>query len=300
MMELKGTDRRVLTSEALDGGAPEEVLLAPWGTVRSTKGDFVVDAEGVREAIEAFAAHGTDVPIDYEHQTLGGAYASPTGQAPAAGWIKRLIARAGEGLFAAIEWTESAKAQLASKAYRYLSPVALVRKRDRRLVGIHSAALTNKPAIVGMSPVVNSEGLEGEDGLSPLALLRRDVGLGEEADVAEVLAAAGRRISELEEDARRRRVAGRIGEAMREGKLVEAQRQWAEELMLRDEGLFDRYLRATPVVVASGRTSPPSASDGARGLESRAHRARIEYRGSALLQKLTDEEAYVAEAVRGG
>ena len=31
------------------------------------------------------------------------------------------------------------------------SPVAIVRKSDRKLVAIHSAALTNKPAIVGMN-----------------------------------------------------------------------------------------------------------------------------------------------------
>ncbi|MGB9626589.1 MAG: phage protease, partial [Phycisphaerae bacterium] len=139
------------------------------------------------------------MPIDYEHQTLGGGYASPTGQAPAAGWIKRLFVvrpvgiacrgdeategrsdeakgqlgdekdsgtptpsfslggRGGAGLYAEVEWTEPARAQLAARQYRYLSPVAIVRKSDRRLVALHSAALTNKPAIVGMRAIVNRD-----------------------------------------------------------------------------------------------------------------------------------------------
>ncbi|MFV1979492.1 MAG: phage protease, partial [Myxococcota bacterium] len=87
----------------------------------------------------AFADHATDTPIDYEHQTLGGSYASPNGQAPAAGWIKAIEAEPGVGLIASIEWTEQAKQMLAAKEYRYLSPVALIRKRDRklRIAGTH-------------------------------------------------------------------------------------------------------------------------------------------------------------------
>jgi phage I-like protein len=33
--------------------------------------------------------------------------------------------------------------------------VAIIRKTDRKLVAIHSAALTNKPAIVGMQPIAD-------------------------------------------------------------------------------------------------------------------------------------------------
>jgi phage I-like protein len=131
------------------------VLIAPWGRVESSSGDFVVDEESARLALAAFAEHGTDLPIDYEHQTLGGDFASPSGQAPAAGWIKRLEADAAVGIFADVEWTPPAVEQLAARQYRYLSPVAIVRRADRKLIGLHSAALTNKPAIVGMPAIVN-------------------------------------------------------------------------------------------------------------------------------------------------
>ncbi len=80
------------------GGLPTRVLLTPWGEVESSNGSFIVDEESARLALQAFAQHGTDLPIDYEHQTLGGEYASPNGQAPAAGWVKQLVAEPGVGL----------------------------------------------------------------------------------------------------------------------------------------------------------------------------------------------------------
>lgn len=289
-------EQRVLKSALLEGAPGSEVLLAPWGTVRSTNGEFVVDEEGSRMAVQAFEEHGTDLPIDYEHQTLGGAYASPNGQAPAAGWVKRLVARVGEGLFAQIEWTQAALRQLAEKEYRYLSPVALVRKVDRRLVGIHSAALTNKPAIVGMTPIVNAARASAVDDEEPIALLRREAGLGEDVSTEEILIAASRRLAELEELHRRQRVEDRIAEALRNGRLVEAQRQWAEELICRDETLFDLFLRTAPVVIQPGRIPPPMRELGGHSTEHLTRRARVEFQSHPFLQRLTTEEAYVAMA----
>jgi len=151
---------------------PSEVLIAPWGRVESANGTFVVDDESGRLVVAAFERHGCDLPIDYEHQTLGGTYASPTGQAPAAGWIKRLEVRPGVGLVAHVQWTDPARRQLTAGQYRYLSPVAIVRRSDRKLIELHSAALTNKPAIAGMQPLVHrrpndfSTGVpEGDDGI---------------------------------------------------------------------------------------------------------------------------------------
>ena len=133
------------------------ILIAPWGEVESTQGNFVVDQEALDATIEQFRQHGTDLPIDFEHQTLGGPYTSPDGLAPAAGWIKDLVGVATVGLMARVEWTAVGLEHLQKRQYRYLSPVALIRKSDRRLVGLHSAALTNKPAIVGMEALVNRD-----------------------------------------------------------------------------------------------------------------------------------------------
>ncbi len=291
-----------LHSASLTGdNIPTQVLIAPWGQVESTNGSFVVDEESVRFAIDAFNEHATDLPIDYEHQTLGGTYASPDGRAPAAGWIKRLESKPGVGLVAHIEWTQQATTMLTAKEYRYLSPVAMIRKSDRKLVAIHSAALTNKPAIKGMQPIVNKAQLEMsvDEGVNPLAQLRADLKLEVDADAQEVLVAASKRLMDLERQTQQRHIDQRISEALRAGKLVEAQRTWAETLVAKEEGLFDEWFRTAPVVVVVGITPAPE------GVEASHHhrlkvttRARSEFRSHSLLNSLTSEEAFISDALR--
>ncbi|QDV91717.1 Mu-like prophage I protein [Phycisphaerae bacterium RAS2] len=290
------------------GEPPAEVLVAPWGRVRSTAGDFVLDEESARATMEAFSAHGTDVPIDYEHQTLGGAYSSPDGLAPAAGWIKALkLVRPEEasdgraaGLWAEVQWTPEAAAKLASRQYRYVSPVALVRRSDRRLVGLHSAALTNKPAIIGMQPVVNGGGgatAPGDAG----ERLRRLLVLDESATQDVVLIAAADRIAQLEDVEARRMAATLVAEASSSGKLAPAQRSWAFELALRDPEEFKKWADLAPVVVPMGRfaTARVSAGPDVGRPSAIEAAARAEYLANRpFLERLCSEEAYVADRVR--
>jgi phage I-like protein len=130
---------------------PEEVQVLPSGEV-SPKGKmrFNVDEEAKGLIMKAFADSNTDLVIDYEHQSLSGS------EAPAAGWIKELVDKGSEGIWAKVQWTDRAKEYLKNREYRYLSPVVLVRKKDGRAVQLLGAALTNLPAIDGMAPVVNS------------------------------------------------------------------------------------------------------------------------------------------------
>ncbi|MCB9849136.1 MAG: hypothetical protein H6817_00355 [Phycisphaerales bacterium] len=287
-----------LVGAELSGDVPQRVVVAPWGEVESTSGAFVVDAEAGDAVVAAFAAHATDLPIDFEHQTLGGAYASPQGTAPAAGWITALAAVAGEGIVATVNWTDEGRRVLASRAYRYLSPVALIRKDDRRLVALHSVALTNKPAIVGMTPVVNdARGAACEDEGAVLAALSQRLALAPDADAHTVLAAAEARLAVMEEAAARRDAEELVIVATATGKLTAAQREWALSLALADRALFDEWLRTAPVVVTVGRTAPPAGGGNARETSNAAH-ARREYRANRVLQGLTSEDAYVAEALR--
>jgi phage I-like protein len=281
-------------SSSLDGpAAPGRVLLAPCGGVETTNGSFIVDEESARLVRQALTDHGTDLPIDYEHQTLGGTYASPNGQAPAAGWIKQLHFEPGVGLLAEIEWTDQARKMIAAKEYRYLSPVAIIRKSDRKLVAIHSAALTNKPAIRGMQPIVNRDPF-GDNGA--LDRLRQQLDIDDEADAVEVIAAASRRLTELDEARTRQHMRQRIADAVRAGKLVESQRSWAETLIARDEQLFNDWIESAPVVVMPGKTAAPAASEtGNRGA---ADGARAEFRANPILARMTTEDAYVAAELR--
>lgn len=284
-----------LAAASVDGTpVPTEVLIVPWGQVESSNGSFVVDDESARLALEAFDAHGTDLPVDYEHQTLGGAFTSPTGQAPAAGWIKRLEARPGEGIVAHVEWTDAAAEQLSSRQYRYVSPVAIVRKADRKLIALHSLALTNKPAIVGAEPIVAADTLDSVPDAA--TVLRDHLHLQADCDDTDLLVAAGRRLAELEERIRLDHIEQKVAQALAAGKLTPGQRSWATRLALRDETLFDQFVASAGPVVQIGRLSPP---DGASIAEaSRAAGARAEFRAHPLLAALTSEEAFVADALR--
>jgi phage I-like protein len=136
--------------------APSRILLCPWGKVESSAGNFTVDQESAKAIADEIARKMVDVPIDYEHQTQGGQFSSPDGKAPAAGWIKRIEAVPGQGIFGIVSWTPAGGQAVSNREYRYLSPVVLVRKADGKAVQLVSVGLTNTPAIVGISPIVNS------------------------------------------------------------------------------------------------------------------------------------------------
>ncbi len=340
----EGQFEATLQACVLGESLPGTVLLAPWGQVASANGDFVIDEQAVEAVLQAHAAHGTDLPIDYEHQSLGGSYAAPDGLAPAAGWIRALRAvRPGEvspgaggpGLWADVEWTESGRQRIAAREYRYLSPVVLVRKSDRRVVALHSAALTNKPAIVGMRPIVNREQAvpapppaadrvprEHSSGqptevatavIEPsaaveaagdapchealLAHLRADLGLEPQADVHAVLIAASERLAGLTRERAEQAAEQRVAAAARAGKVTPGLRPWAMELAMSDPACFDAWVAAAPVIVTTGRTTAP-LERGGRSREAVVASARASYRSEPALASLTSEDAWVAQALR--
>lgn len=166
-------------------GAPAEIKLLPLGYVKSAKGDFIVDDESFELIRKKFKERKLDLVIDYEHQTLHDV------EAPAAAWIKDII-KGEDSIIAKVEWTPRAAEYLKNKEYRYLSPVVMVRKKDRKAAAIHSAALTNTPAIDGMFALVNSVDIEdySEGGKEmELTKLARLLGLPENTAEAEVEAA---------------------------------------------------------------------------------------------------------------
>jgi phage I-like protein len=101
---------------------PGRVLIIPWGNIQSETGDFIVDAESARLIVAAIGQQRVEIPFDFEHQTLGGQYSSPTGLAPAGGWVKSLEVVPNFGIYAHVEWTPRAAQAISQKEYRYLSP----------------------------------------------------------------------------------------------------------------------------------------------------------------------------------
>jgi len=142
------------TSEVGDG--LKQVRLSPWGKVESTNGDFIVDDEGVGEVLRTFSERAESVPVDVEHESLPERQPA-TGSRGAIGWIEKVFAEVNKGLFGLVRWSDAGKALIRSDAFRYISPVFLIRKDDRRVVGLHSAALTNLPAIPKMERLAASQ-----------------------------------------------------------------------------------------------------------------------------------------------
>jgi phage I-like protein len=123
---------------------PDWIKLLPAGTAvpRDGRTPWHVDPHRVVAATRA-AQGGTDLAVDYEHQSVN---ARHNGQpAPAAGWIKELDARP-DGVWGRVQWTESAAAHIARREYRYISPAFDV-DASGQAVRLVSAGLTATPAL---------------------------------------------------------------------------------------------------------------------------------------------------------
>jgi len=168
--------------------APEWVLLfaAGWGELSEKDGRFFVDRQAFELVRAGIEKRGNEIVWDYEHQTLTQA------KAPAAGWIKELRWTDGVGIEARVEWTEEAAEYIAKKEYRYFSPVFMVNKKDKRVSGLHSVALTNSPKTNNLTPLLAKLGAEHqptpEDDMEFLKQLIAKLGLADDATEDQVLA----------------------------------------------------------------------------------------------------------------
>ncbi|WFE70125.1 phage protease [Halomonas sp. M1] len=124
---------------------PSGQFNAPRGAM-SGSGPWQLDAAGAQAIIALAAARSTDIPIDYEHQTL---MAERNGlPAPAAGWIDpRSLEWRNDGLYGQVTWTAAAKAAIDADSYRYLSPVFPYDAETGAVLDLLHVALTNTPAI---------------------------------------------------------------------------------------------------------------------------------------------------------
>lgn len=130
----------------LSAEVPEWVEVLP-------PGPSVVGRDGRRwtydaaEVLEHTRAHsqGVDLPFDYLHATE---LKAPIGEeAPAAGWAREYRINERGAIEARVEWTAKGSNSIASREYRYLSPVFLYDDQGR-IHRFSSFGLTNKPNLV--------------------------------------------------------------------------------------------------------------------------------------------------------
>lgn len=188
MTRRKNTPRAVdARLDALPLGAefpPKAVKLFAMGENRTTKGTFVFDAEAAKSVLAAFAEHGVDLAMDFDH----GALAAPDGRKRDVPGYYRPEVRA-DGLYAIPQWTDVGLdairpgASGALPEYRYTSPSFSFDPETRRVLRLGPLALTSYPATHHAKPLT----LTARDRRGSLATL----GAMSFEDITEALMRAG-------------------------------------------------------------------------------------------------------------
>lgn len=186
---MKGAWIIIAEINVKDGKAPEWILLFKegWNEIEG-EGKFLVDRRAYDILVKNVAARGNDIVFDYEHQTVKDM------KAPAAGWWKEMRYDDGVGIMARVDWTDEAAEYIVKNEYRYFSPVFFVRKSDKRVVGVHSVALTNVPKINHLTPLLAKLGatLEEENDMELLKKLIAKLGLADDVSEDDVIAAVAK------------------------------------------------------------------------------------------------------------
>lgn len=166
-----------------ENGAPDWVQLTPAGPGIAGRDGRSWSLPNPEQVVAAFNAHGADLPIDIEHATQ---IKGDKGEAaPAVGWIQAMEVRDG-ALWGHVAWNAQGGDAVATRAYRYLSPVFTFAKATGEIVKMISAGLTNRPNL--QMAALNSEGAETEETAMNKAILDA-LGLAANATETDVLAA---------------------------------------------------------------------------------------------------------------
>lgn len=118
-----------------------QLMAAGANTMQDGRGQIVL--KNMAAVIAASQRPKTDLVIDRDHQFY---YSQPGTTVLAAGWIKEMQARA-DGIWARVEWTDTARQQLAAKEYRYFSPEFTINKVTREVIKITGGSIVNRPAL---------------------------------------------------------------------------------------------------------------------------------------------------------
>lgn len=231
-----------------DGEAPEWVTIFPKSGVIETRDDrrFTIDAEAL---ISRFRADGVDLPVDINHATH---HASLSGaRADAVGWIVDLRIEDG-ALQGRIDWLNEGRSLLQSRAYKFVSP-DFFHTADRKATWLRSLALVTAPAIG------NQQALAAASSMEPAHMKNLAAALGVVADATEEtlvaalsagfvdkkvhdevvaqLSARSKELNDLKAAERQARVDALLEAALKEKKILPAERDHYASLCATDAGL---------------------------------------------------------------
>lgn len=262
------------TSVLAGAGEPvAEFLLIPFGFVQVdgplAGRDFHFTQRHAHSAQRWFERLGRKLAIDYEHQSIEPLNNRDDGLRPAAGWIGGLAVR-DDGLWATqVAWTSRAAELLRSGEYRYFSPVIYWTDEDYSdVAALGPVALTNDPAMCGVTPLAAARGVAAAPGappaegqLSPAAAPGAPHS-GAALVPRTLLARAEQEIAALRQRIREQEADAFIAGGLRSGKIVESTRgDWRSDYLADSVRANERLARA-PVVLPPGRVqggAPPVA-----------------------------------------
>jgi phage I-like protein len=270
----------------LPANTPREFRIFPFGVVKTTKGDFTFDREAAQEVIRRWREWGNRLSIDYEHRAVDPV---DNGPAPAAGWFD-LEVRTDGLWAVNVEWTERAKGLLAQREYRYFSPAFYADEKGRIIELINIALTNLPATKGMLPLVASKEaGGETETRRTSMEKVIRLLGLSETASELEaegairrllafperVFALTGKRkedeaeavilawkqaaeelprlqerLTAMEEERRKERLARLIEEGKKAGKLTPAMLSWAEQ---QTPEALEAFLSVAPQVVPTGK-----------------------------------------------
>ncbi|CAO4177641.1 phage protease [Methylorubrum populi] len=275
-------------------GTPDWIKVTPRGPAHTRDGrNFNFSPETLAAC---FDADGLDLPADLNHAiALKGARGET---ADAIGWAKEVQARP-DGTYARMEWLDSGKATLAARTHRYVSPTFFPDAAGNA-IRLHSISLVAAPALlmpalaaagsassISEHPETIQEAL-GFDAATDMAvclaaiteLRAAFVPVDLFADAVASLNAANATVASIKSENRKAKVAALIDGALRELKIVPAQRAQYEALCQTDTGLAQvatLFANTTPGLQPSGldRRRPDTGTpDNAETLSIRAARYR--------------------------
>lgn len=275
-----------------DGSVPAEIELIQAGTQLLGRDGRTWINDEPQAVVDALAARGVDLVVDFEHATE---LKAPNGdQAPASGWVNGFEVREGGAIWGKVAWTPRGQEAIANREYRYLSPVLIYEKATGRVKSLSSIGLVNKPNLFNKS--LNHEqrkeipmdlkklllalGLAEtatiEQALNAISALKTDLAtalnraetpsLDKFVPRADYDAAIGRatnaeqKIKNQEKAALETAINAEIDAALKAGKITPATKDFYTAMCRQDGGLdqFKKFVEAAPVV------GDPSGLDGKR------------------------------------
>ena len=159
---------------AAEGGAPEWAELLPAGPVLKGRDGRQWKVSDPARLVAAFAP---PFVVDYEHAQ--DKLAVNGQEAPAGGWVEAMELRDG-AVWGRVDWTPRAKAAIAAREYRFISP-AFTYSPDGEVQALIGASLVNRPNFV-MTALNQQE-------FPMLKDIAAALGLAETATAAEIVTA---------------------------------------------------------------------------------------------------------------